>query len=439
MNHLKNVFLVFFSFLNLLFLNGQTYNVLNFGAKGDGTTLNTQALQKAIDQVADNGGGTLWIPAGTFLTGELVIKSNITLHLDNGAVLLGSPNIADYSKTKKLISGENIQNFALTGKGIINGNGQAFFTPDWQPKDRPEPWIKILGGENITFRDVKFINAPSHVLDVTNCDGVIFDGITIKNDARAPNTDGLDIRNSRNIRVANCHIETGDDAICLKSSKVKTGEPKYLCENIVVTNCIIKSDDAGLKLGTGSAYLTRNCVFSNCIIQDTRFAIALYMGEGGSIENYQFQNIVIQGKSRHPTDYPIFMDIDRKSAEFSYGKIKGISFSDMTIETRGNILIGGQKGSMVEDIVFDNVKMTFSETVDLSKMNKPRGNRFLKRLEGSEDFASQNAHISIGNAKNVVFRNSRLIDKKNGFKRPPFFIQNTEGVQKEGLILEGVQ
>jgi polygalacturonase len=424
---MQNLILLFlFSFFSP---SVKIFDITDYGAKGDGKTLNSLAIQKTIDECVKNGGGTVWIPAGVFLCGEIELKSNLTLHLDNGATLLGSPEIRDYPNKKSLLFGENIQNFALTGKGTIDGNGKSFFNADWSFKPRPEPWLKFLDCKSLTFRDIRLINSPAHVLDLTECDNVNIDGISIVNDRLSPNTDGIDVRNTRNVRIANCYIETGDDAICLKTS-IKSPAPKYLTENVTVTNCILKSDDAGLKLGTGSAYLTRNCIFSNCVIQDTRFGIALFMEEGGKIENYQFNNIIIQGKSRHKTEYPIFIDIDRKKQEYAFGKIDGVQFNNLSIETRGNILIGGQKTALIENISFDNVKMKIIEAVDLKEMKKPKGNRSVLRFADSDDFAAENAHITIGNARNIILRNFIIQDNKTGAKREPLILKNVTEIKK---------
>jgi Glycosyl hydrolases family 28 len=258
---------------------------------------------------------------------------------------------------------------------------------------------------------------------------VVVEGISIINDMLSPNTDGIDVRNTRNVRISNCYIETGDDAICLKTS-IKSSQPKYFTENVTVTNCILKSDDAGLKLGTGSAYLTRNCIFSNCVIQDTRFGIALFMEEGGKIENYQFNNIIIQGKSRHKTEYPIYIDIDRKKQAYNFGKIDGVQFNNLTIETRGNILIGGQKTALIENISFDNVKMKITEAVDLKEMKKPKGNRSVPRFADSDDFAAENAHITIGNAQNITLRNFTIQDDNTSIKREPLILKNVIDMKK---------
>ncbi|MCU0443740.1 MAG: glycosyl hydrolase family 28 protein [Microscillaceae bacterium] len=426
---------ILYNFGFFLPIAAQVYKITDFGAKGDGKTMNTAFIQQAIDVCNKNGDGTVWIPAGIFVCGEIELKSNLTLHLDNGAILLGSPEIKDYPKFKQLIHAENLQNITFSGSGTIDGNGKSFFNPDWTFKPRPEPWIKFLNCQNIVIQEVRLINSPAHVLDFTECEQILVEGISIINDMRSPNTDGIDIRNTRNVRITNCYIETGDDAICLKTS-LKNEIPRYFTENIIVSNCILKSDDAALKLGTGSAYLTRNCIFSNCVIQDTRFGIAIFMEEGGKLENYQFNNIIIQGKSRHKTEYPIFMDIDRKKPEYAFGQIKDVQFNDLIIETRGNILIGGQKTALIENISFSNVKLKIKEAVDLKTMKKPKGNRSVPRFADSDDFAAENAHITIGNARNITFKNFTLEIDSLGFKREPMVLKNTVEVKKNDFEIQ---
>ncbi len=431
--NIKNSIAVWLSIALWAPLSAQTYNITAFGAKADGKTINTVAIQKTIDAAAAKGGGTVWVPAGTFMTGGLRLRSNITLHLDNGARLLGSPDIKDYPN-EHLLWGDSLRNMAITGKGIIDGNGLAFVNADWTAKPRPEPWMRFNNGENLTIRDVSFVRAPSHTLYFRGCDGLVIDAINILNETMIPNTDGLDISNTRNVRISNCRIEAGDDAICLKSS----GEPnpKYLVENVVVTNCILKSDDAGLKLGTGSAHLTRNCLFSNCVIQNTRFGLALFMVEGGRIENYRFDNIIIQGQSRHRTEYPVYIDIDKKKEDSRYGQIDGIYFSNLVIETRGKILIGGQKEAMVENIVFDNVRMRIVKAVDLTDERKPKGNRFIPRWEESADFANENANVTIGNARDVLLRNFKITDDRSGVLRIPLQTINVQGIEQVDFKVE---
>jgi polygalacturonase len=423
---------------NIVF--AQVYDITKFGAKGDAKFLNTNQIQKAINKASANGGGTVWIPAGTFLTGEIEVKSNISLHLDNGAMLLGSPDMKDYPTFKHLIYGNNLKNFSIEGKGTINGNGLSFFDKDFKVKTtRPEPFIVLENGENITVKDVNFINAPSHVLVFDKCNGVLVDGIMIKNDLRSPNTDGIDITLTKNVRIANCNIETGDDAICLKSKidmQNVLGDRNLTSqdvENVVVSNCVLASDDAAFKLGTGSAAVTKNCIFSNCIVKNTRYGLAMFMIDGGLYENILFDNIVIENMSQYKTEYPIFMDIDRRKADSPMGKINGIRFSNMIIETRGNIMITGQKNAIIENVSLENITLKIKNAVDLSSVKKPKGNKTIPYWADSQDFAKENAHITVANAKGITFKNFKIIDDKKGFQRQTIFTENVSDLIKEGF------
>ncbi len=395
-------------------------NVVDFGAKGDGKTLNTRFLQAAIDSCEKRGGGAIVIPAGRFLTGTLFLKSNLRIHIESGGELLGSPNLADYDKTRKhLLFGKDIQNFAITGKGVIDGNGKCFFDEKFNALDRPAPFIVIEDGEDLSIRDVKLQNSPAHSLVFSGCNRVVVDGVTILNEMRSPNTDGIDITSSSNVMISNCFISTGDDAICLKTYHPETDKGDDLAvptrrnsdkttENVVVTNCVIESDDGALKLGTGSGTAIRYCSFSNIVIRNARFGIALFMKDGGVYEHLRFSNIQIQTASRHATEYPIFIDIEKRDDDGKYGAIRSVRFSNIDMQTRGNCLIAGQAASPLEDFTFENITLRVQNAVDVSKFKKPRGNKKLGDVKGSSDFAAIPAHFTLGHAKSVVIKNFRL-------------------------------
>lgn len=414
-------------------LNAQTYNILDYQAKGDGQTLNTVAIQKALDDCSKNGGGTVLIPAGQFLTGTLQVFSNIDLHLEAGAVLLGSPKIADYdTKHPHLIWGNDLSNFSISGTGTINGNGEAFFDTrayqegfSWKAKERPEPWIHFSQCSRLRVTDVQFLNSPAHVLVFQDAQNILVDGITIENDLRSPNTDGIDLKTCKDVRISNCSIRTGDDAICLKASRGDV-------ENVVVSNCVLVSDDSAIKFGTGSAYRIRNCQFSNINISDTRYGIALFMLMGGVYEQCIFDNIIIDTKSKHLTQYPIYIDIDRRTAKYDLGKIRDMIFRDILIHTGGNVLVGGQPESMIERLHFENVKLKLKKLNDLTKVkSKPRGNRKYPKLPGTADFSNIPSHFSFGNIDGLHLEavNTYVGEEANNLKRHNFYFFNAKNVE----------
>lgn len=395
------------------------FDITDYGAVGDSVTLNTASIQKAIDACAKKGGGMLVFPAGKFTTGTLVLRSNIDYHFENGAMLIGSASIEHYNKPeggsnvmlisyqqaaavneglRVFIDGSNVANVSFTGHGIIEGNGKHFWDKEFKALERPEPWINFKNSKNISFRDVTFQNAPSHVLRFANSEGIVIDGIKINNVPKSPNTDGIDIVDTKNVHISNSFISTGDDAICLKTDK--TG-----VENVTVTNCIIESDDAALKFGTGSAGYTRYCTFSNNVIRKSRYGISLFMLEGGVFEHNLFTNMIMEGGSRHANEYPIFIDVDKKRPDDGYGLVRDNTFSNLKIVTSGKILITGRPEIPIENLYLKNISFYLHHEADFSEAKKPRGNKNFPKLESSLDRSPVAAHLTFGHINGLQLDN----------------------------------
>jgi hypothetical protein len=423
-------------------------NVVDFGAIGDGKTINTRALQAAIDTCEKRGGGAIVIPAGKFLTGTLILKSHLRIHIEAGGELIGSPNIRDYNAAHRhLLYGKQIQNFSITGKGIINGNGNTFFDDNFNPLDRPAPFVVLEDAEDISIKDIKLENSPAHCLVLSGCNRVVVDGITILNHMRSPNTDGIDITSSSNVMISNCFISTGDDAICLKTYHPESDKGDDIAvptsrhstkptENVTVTNCIIESDDGALKLGTGSGTAIRYCSFNNIIIRNSRFGIALFMKDGGVYEHLHFSNIYIQTASRHATEYPIFIDIEKRDNSGNYGTIRHVRFSGIDMHTRGNCLIAGQKDSPLYDFTFENLSLHIIAGVDVSNFKKPRGNKRLGEIAGSSDFANIHAHLTIGHAEQLTLKNISVVSSTDTHPRHAVGIFSSREVQISELTYQ---
>jgi polygalacturonase len=420
-----------------LTLTAQTFDILDYDAVGDGHTLCTAAIQSAIDECRDQGGGTVLIPAGTYLTGTLRVYSHMRLQVAPGATLLGSSRLEDYDPDHPhLIWGDRLQHFRLGGDGIIDGQGEAFFDQSgrsWKAEDgaRPHPWIRISRGRDIRVEDLNLINSPAHVLVFKRCEDLVVRGVTIRNDLRSPNTDGIDLKGCRRVLISDCLISTGDDAICLKSA-IDT------VEQVVVSDCILISDDAAIKFGTGSRYPIRHCQFSNISISGTRYGISFFMTQGGVYEHCQFSNILIETSSRHQTEYPIYMDIDKRSADQELGMIRDMDFTNIKIITRGNILIGGQAGQPITGLRFDGLTMALPELTDLTEVaKKPRGNKSFPTLPGMADFSAVPAHFTLGHVADVKLSNIRIDHQftASPYPRHFFHFQEAERVQLSGLQL----
>jgi polygalacturonase len=250
------------------------FDVREFGAVGDGRTLNTKAIQQAIDTCSSAGGGTVLIAGGSFVTGTIYLKDHVTLHLAAGAVLLGSTHIADYATdTHKnayaneshmdrcLIFARGARNIGITGQGTIDGRGGREHFPN--PGDEHRPMlIRFLECANLRVRDVTLVNPASWTSAWLYCEDIVVDGVRIHSRANW-NGDGLDFDGCRDVRVSNCAFDTSDDSICLQASR-----PDRPCRDIVITNCIFVSQWAGVRIGLLSMGDFENVTVSNCVFRD---------------------------------------------------------------------------------------------------------------------------------------------------------------------------
>lgn len=386
------------------------FNILDFGAVPDGETLNTKAIQAAIDQALTQK-GTVIVPPGTFLTGGLTLGPNMALQLNKDAVLLASDNMVDYPH-KTFISAPYADSLKISGSGTINGNGTAFFDEEWRFTERPQPWIVVSDAKGVSVTGIHFENSPSHTLNFDFCDGVSVDGISIENNPKSPNTDGIDIRNSRNVTISNCDIRTGDDAICLKNtSKEKVwydpkGNPRpRIVENITVRDCYLESDDSALKLGTGSGHSTQSIVFDNITIRKTRYAIGLFMMDGGQYNDVLFKNIDAKTGARHDQEYGIFLGIHQRLQDSPVGEIDNIRFEDCKFATKGIFYLSGHPEQNISDIHLNDIQITFSGPLDNSKWKKPKGNKKIKQWPTTSDFVREKARFIVANADQIHIKN----------------------------------
>lgn len=346
---------------------GGRVSVRDYGAAGDGIKLDTRALQAAIDACAAAGGGTVYFPPGRYLSGTLFLKSHITLHLEGGATLLGSPNREDYLSTvpavrsytdnytvRSLIYAENLEQIALEGHGTIDGQGGTF---KGLHKDRPY-LLRIIACREVSMRGLTLRNAPMWVQHYLACEGVCIDGIRVESTCNA-NNDGIDIDGCERVRIANCDIRSGDDALVLKSTQERP------CRNVVVTNCVLSSLCNAFKLGTESNGGFENIVMSNCAIYDTRISgIALELVDGGTLEQVSISNVTM-----HNTRSAIFIRLGDRARPFKegiepvgMGRLRHVRISD--VQAYGADAIGcsitGLPGHPVEDVALENITVSFA-------------------------------------------------------------------------------
>jgi polygalacturonase len=343
------------------------FNIKEYGAAGDGASPDTKAIQSAIDACAKAGGGTVFFPAGTYLSGTIVLKSHVTLHLNAGAVLAGSKSLADYPAhvsalrsytdtytDKSLIYAEDIENIAITGHGVIDGQGAAFRGPY---KVRPY-LMRFVSCRNVSVDGVTIKDSPMWVQHYLACDDVTIRGITVHSRVNG-NNDGIDIDGCRRVRISDSDIWCGDDAIVLKSTLDRvTG-------NVVVTNCTLSTLCNAIKLGTESNGGFENIAISNCTVYDTRLAgIAIEMVDGGVLDRVSVSNILMNGVSS-----PIFIRLGDRGRPFvsggprpAPGKLRNVTISNIQGVNCGNTgcAIAGLPDHPIEGVTLENIRLNFA-------------------------------------------------------------------------------
>ena len=361
------------------------FRVQEYGAVGNGTMLDTAAIQKAIDACSAAGGGTVYFSPGVYLSGTVFLKDNIRLFLEVGAVLRGSPRPADYPPIVRknasapaftvppfagggiLVYADGVRNVSIEGRGTIDGQGPEFwlkekinaFVRKPMPK-RPLAMVAIVSSQSVLVRDVTLLNSPCYTLWLLGCDNVNVDGITIRNPHDGPNTDGIDVDCCSSVRIANCSIDGGDDAIAVRSDAGQLGEDKP-CENITVTNCTLCSVPAcALRVGYGGDSVLRNCAFSNLTIHGSDIGIDIIsilpnwptMRKGTRCENVTFNNIVMRDVNR-----AIFMWMGNECGGKPPIHMKNVSISNVIAQSRFGSYVGGCADKVLKDVSLSNIRL----------------------------------------------------------------------------------
>ncbi len=359
-----------------LLFGGNSYNVKDYGARGDSAQYETRTIQGVIDKAASDGGGTVIVPSGIYKITCLELKNNINLHLEPGSKLIASPDYRNYpekigryeSRTNGLyakyfvIYAEDADNISITGSGIIDGNGKDYFQQGKPQNHRPY-LVRLVNCTHVTIRDIKMMWSANWTCHLLGCRNVLVDGLEILTTFDdSGNRDGIDIDCCRDVTITNCRVISGDDALVLKT----TGNNS--CENIIISNCDLSSPSAaGIKIGTETNGDFRNITITNCIIHDlNRYGgIALMSVDGGVMENITVNNIIM-----NDVLLPIFVRLGnraRPSKVNDYVKrvssIRKISFSNIIVDgTKNPCNISGLNIRKIENLYFRNIKLRYSNT-----------------------------------------------------------------------------
>lgn len=346
---------------------GEVTEVITRGAVGDGSTLNTVALQRAIDTCSAQGGGTLLFTAGRYLTGTLQLKSNVTLRFDQQATLLGSTNASDYLNVDPFMAGDGIpQGFALIvavdahhvgieGPGTIDGQGAAVKAAQSRYDVRPflVRWIRC---EDVTVKDVHLRNSGSWGMHFFQTRRATIAGVTIRNRGLF-NNDGIDIDSCESVHLQGCDIDSGDDALCLKATSAVP------CRDIIASDCQLRTSCNGIKLGTESLGDFNNIEISRCRLREIGMAgIALYSVDGSHLHGVKVSDITMEGVT-----VPVSIRLGARLKTFRAGdvakppgRLYDIAIKDVRATGVGNIgmLINGIPGHPAENLSFENIAFT---------------------------------------------------------------------------------
>lgn len=443
------------------------YVITDFGAIGDGKTDNAQAIQKTIDACAKAGGGRVVIPSGkTFMAGPFKLKSNIELYVSINARILANPDEKVYTesafKANKgegalWISGTNLKNFTLTGGGTLDGNGVSFMGAELEDSFVLKPFniidprphlLTIIGGENIRIHNVNVKNSAYWTIHLIGCDDVAISNLTLLNNLKVRNGDGIDIDHSKNVRITNCYIESGDDAICLKNRR--EFEEFGPCENITVSNCTMVSRSCAVKIGSENMDRISDVVFTNCIIKASNRGIGIQHRDEGTVENIIFSNILVEGHFFSDVWWgkaePIYITAYRrangnnKDANWRFpkgattgkvGLIKNIYFSNIKCTSESGVYVSAESADKIENVFFDQVDLHLNKSTSIA------GGVYDRRPSQVEGLIKSDiAAFYLENVTGVSIRNSSVNWGKN---LPTYYGHAINSINVSNLKLIGFE
>jgi polygalacturonase len=412
--------------------------VLHCGAHSEGMRDDTRAVQNAIDSCFQNGGGTVVLLPSRYRCGTLHLRSNVSLHLEAGAVLQGSAGAALYpvicptpfgnlpGQIQALLWGKDVENIAVTDEGVIDGGGAEPLSPADAVEVRFRPALVFLEGcRDVRFHDVTLRNSCFWTLHLLRCADVEVHGVSIFANRQRINTDGIDPDGCRNVSIRDCIIETGDDCIVLKSTE---GD---VCENIVVRNCRLSSTHAALKLGTEAIGDIRDVVFEDCIITDSDVALALYMKDGSTYENICFVDIFAEAWGA----FPLLVDITPRDYRApKIGTIRNVRFENVAMKSAGRALFEGTPEQPIEKLSIRNLNWEITGDCDFQNAHKPAGARRVVLDPDRPNYASEPSQLIIAHARDVEIEGLNLKYSDGYTSRQSLFLHDAPSVRFTQIV-----
>jgi polygalacturonase len=362
--------------------SGKVFDVRESGAKGDGQTDDTAAIQKALDKCGKDG-GTVRLPKGSYYSRPLTIKTRTTLLIEEGATLVASTNQSDFMKvpgdwTKAksggdfvpFLSGKDMEDVTIAGRGTIEGSGAVWWEAAEEARRKvsgytlPRPNLIVLTRvKNLVVRDVTIQNSPKFHLVPTECDDVLITNVTILAPERAANTDAIDPSVSRRVTITKCLIDVGDDNVAVKSGKRMDGR-EFACEDLTITDCTFKHGH-GMSIGSETVGGVKNVLVKNCTFENTDNGIRIKSDRkrGGTVENLVCEDITmkdVRGAITITSYYPKIPATDTaQPITETTPKYKNITIKNLTAtSTKSAGVIVGLPESPIENVLLENVTIT---------------------------------------------------------------------------------
>lgn len=391
----------------------RVFEVRDYGAVGNGTTLDTAAIQRAIDEAAaaGNGAQVLFRGGRRYLIGSLQLKGGIDFHLADDAELLVSTD-PQHFPTRAAIQATDAHGLRLTGTGSINGRSREFMTHFdereewWRPKEFRPRLMVLTGCKDLEVRDFTFNQAPSWTLHLVGCQRVLVDRIKIRNQLDVPNCDGIDPDHCRDVEIRNCDIACGDDAIVIKATR--QGAAYGGCSNIVVKDCVLETQDSGVKIGTETTADITGIRFERCEIKTSCRGCTIQLRDTGTVSNVEFRDIRFvaryfsapwwgRGEAISFTAIP-------RTPETKLGSIRDVRVINVTGRAENTFRISGSAQSRIRDVRVENLDLT------LDRWTKYPGaqwdNRPTTAMPDIEPHHTPAIHVR--HADNVVLKDCRV-------------------------------
>lgn len=431
------------------------YLVDRFGAAGDGRTDDTAPAQTAIDACAAAGGGRVVFSAGkTYLSRSLVLRARVTLHLEEGSVLLASGALETYFRPDQPPKGEGVSQVGtpvvgkpkyvflygrdaeavrITGSGAIDGNADAFVhrvSPYYVTGDfYPRPTLIYLERcDHLTVRDVTLRGAPFWSLHIAGCHDALIRDIRILNALDVANSDGIDVDHSQDVRILGCHIECADDCICLKNT---LGNREYPgTRNVIISDCTLTSTSAAVKIGTEGVDDFENVIVSRCVISRSNRGLSIQVRDKGAVRNVSFSDIIIETRRFADSWWgcaePIAITALDRDESVPGGVVSGVRFFNVTCRGENGVLLWGEAGR-IRDVTMENVR------VALRRESRWPGDHY--DLRPSPRFTAVTERTCVPllahNVQGLTLRHVALQDFAGASGEDCMVLENCAGVRKE--------